>query len=124
MTSRMTDEEIIAEYDKLMAEGRELEGLVPVKARVAKDIRHVFSVRMSAKELTEISEAAAKRGMTVSDFMRQASLAAAQCALGLDAGRQATAVNAVREKARELYEAVEQLDATKKPARGRRARRG
>jgi uncharacterized protein (DUF1778 family) len=124
MTSRMTDEEIIAEYDKLMAEGRELEGLVPVKARVAKDIRHVFSVRMSAKELTEISEAAAKRGMTVSDFMRQASLAAAQGALGLDAGRQATAVNAVREKARELYEAVEQLDATKKPARGRRARRG
>jgi uncharacterized protein (DUF1778 family) len=109
MTGRKTDEEIIAEYDKLIAEGREMEGLVPVKAGVAKPVRAVYSVRMSSQELTEISKAAKQRGMTVSDFMRQASLSAAQGALDLEQGRRATALLAVREKAEELYRAVEEL---------------
>jgi len=109
MTRRKTDEEIIAEYDKLIAEGREMEGLVPVKARVAKPARAVYSVRMSSQELTQISKGAWKRAMTVSDFMRQASLAAARDELGLEAGRQEAALMAVREKARELYQAMEEL---------------
>jgi uncharacterized protein (DUF1778 family) len=110
-----TDEEIIRYYDRLRAEGRELEGLVPVKARVAKNPRAVYSVRMSSAELTEISEAAKQNDMTVSDFMRQASLAAAKGDLSLEAGKRATALHAVREKARELYEAVENLDAAAGP---------
>jgi hypothetical protein len=109
MTRRKTDEEIIAEYDKLIAEGRELEGLVPVKARVAKPVRAVYSVRMSSQELTEISRGAKQRGLTVSDFMRQASLSAAQGALGLEAGQREAALLAVREKAEELCRAVEDL---------------
>ncbi|HEU0074792.1 MAG TPA: DUF6290 family protein [Dehalococcoidia bacterium] len=109
MTRRETDEEIIAEYDKLLAEGREMEGLVPVKARVAKPVRAVYSVRMSSQELTQISKAARQRAMTVSDFMRQASLAAARDELDLEAGRQEAAFLAVREKARELYQAMEEL---------------
>lgn len=106
-----TDEEIALYYERLRAEGRELEGLVPRKARVAKNPRAVFSVRLSHQELTEIVKAARERSLTVSDFMRQASLAAAKRELSLEAGRQATALHAVREKAHELYEAVENLDA-------------
>ena len=109
MTTQKTDEEVIAEYDKLMAEGKELEGLVPVKARVAKPVRAVYSVRMSSPELTAISEAAKQRGVTVSEFMRLAAIAAASDQVDLAVGEQATALLAVREKARELYEAVEKL---------------
>ena len=102
--------ELVREAEAFKDTERELEGLVPVKARVAKPVRAVYSVRMSSAELTQISEAARRRGITVSDFMRQASLAAASSERGLDAGKQATALLAVREKARELYEAVEMLD--------------
>jgi hypothetical protein len=87
-----------------------IKGLRPVKARVAKDVRHVFSVRMTARELTEIAEAARQRGMTISDFMRQASIAAIKGEVAIDAGKHATELHALREKARELYEAVEKLD--------------
>jgi uncharacterized protein (DUF1778 family) len=102
-------EEMIREAEEVKDTERELEGLVPVKARVAKPVRAVYSVRMSSAELTEISVAAKNRGLTVSDFMRRASLAAAQGELGLDAGKREADVLAVREKALELYEAVERL---------------
>jgi hypothetical protein len=104
-----TDEEIRAYYEKLRAEGRELEGLVPVKARVAKNPRAVYSVRLSFAELSEIESAAKKHGLSISEFMRQASLAAASGEQDLAAGERASTVHAVREKARELYEAVEKL---------------
>jgi len=110
MTERMTDDEIIAEYDKLFAEGKEMEGLVPVKAGVSKDPRSVFSVRLRFGELSEIMKAAEANALTISEFMRQASLSAARGELDLKAGEQAQALLAVREKARELYEAVEKLD--------------
>jgi uncharacterized protein (DUF1778 family) len=102
-------EEMVREAEVVKDTEAELEGLVPVKARVAKPVRAVYSVRMSSQELTEISKAAKQRGMTVSDFMRQASLSAAQGALDLEQGRRATALLAVREKAEELYRAVEEL---------------
>jgi uncharacterized protein (DUF1778 family) len=110
MKKRPTLDELAAEFEKRMAEGRELEGLVPVKARVAKPVRHVYSVRMSGKELTDISKAAEARGMTTSDFMRKAALAAVEGQLDLEAGEHRSAIMAVREKARELYEAVEKLE--------------
>lgn len=102
-------EEIVREAEAVKDTEQEVEGLVPVKARVSKSVRAVYSVRMSSPELTEVSRAARQRGLTVSDFMRQASLAAAHGELGLEAGRQEAALMAVREKARELYEAVEDL---------------
>ena len=104
-------EEMVREAEAVKDTEREIEGLVPVKARVSRPVRAVYSVRMNSAELTEISEAAKQNDMTVSDFMRQASLAAAKGELSLDAGKRATALHAVREKARELYEAVEGLDA-------------
>ncbi len=93
-----------------MAEGKELEGLVPVKARVSRDPRSVYSVRLRFEELDEIAKAAKERGVTISEFMRLASLSAARGYVDLRAGEQAQALQAVREKARELYEAVEKLD--------------
>ena len=110
MMSRMSDDEIAAEYDQLMAEGKELDGLVPVRARVSKDPRSVYSVRLRFGELSEIIKAAEARGLTTSEFMRQASLSAARGYVDLRAGEQAQALLAVREKARELYEAVEKLE--------------
>jgi len=110
MSTNQSDDEIAAEFDKRFAEGREMEGLVPVKAKVSKDPRSVFSVRLRFGELSEISKAAETRGMTISEFMRQASLAAARGEVDLRAGERAQTLLAVREKARELYEAVEKLD--------------
>jgi hypothetical protein len=102
-------EEMALEAEAVKDTEAEIEGLVPVKGRPAKPVRAVYSVRMSSQELTQISEAARRRAMTVSNFMRQASLAAVRDELALDAGRQEAALMAVREKARELYQAVEDL---------------
>jgi uncharacterized protein (DUF1778 family) len=114
-------EEMVREAEAVKDTEKEIEGLIPVRARLAKPVRHVFSLRMSAQEITEIFEAAKQRGMTMSDFMRQASLAAVHGERSLEAGQQATALHAVREKARELYEAVEKLD-SKEPKLPRSAR--
>lgn len=103
-------EEMAREAEEVKDTERELEGLVPVKARVARPVRSVYSVRMSSQELSQISAAAKRRGITVSDFMRQASLAAAQGALDLEAGQRESAILAVREKTQELYRAVQELD--------------
>jgi uncharacterized protein (DUF1778 family) len=102
-------EEMAREAESVKDTEAEIEGLVAVKARVAKPVRAVYSVRMSSPELAQISKAAKLQGLTVSDFMRQASLSAAEGALGLESGRQQAMLLAVREKARELYEATEGL---------------
>ena len=103
-------EEMAREAEAVKDTEAELEGLVPVKARVSKDPRSVYSVRLRFGELSEIIGAAKQRGVTTSEFMRLASLAAARGYLDLKAGEQAQALLAVREKARELYEAVEKLE--------------
>lgn len=79
----MNNEELARQYDERLAEGREFDGLVPVKARVAKDVRATTSVRLTPAELTEIVAAAKKRDLTMSDFIRQAALAAARGELDL-----------------------------------------
>src|SRR5687768_18561375 len=107
-------EDMVREAEEFKDTERELEGLVPVKARVANPVRHVYSVRMSGKELTEIGRAADSRGMTISEFMRQAAMAAVQGDLDLKVGEHRAALLAVRERARELYEAVEKLEAPAK----------
>ncbi len=101
--------EMAEEAEEVKDTERELEGLVPVKARVAKNPRAVYSVRLSFEELSRIEKAAKQRGLSISEFMRQASLAAANGEQDLAAGEQAAAVLAVREKARDLYNAVEKL---------------
>jgi hypothetical protein len=103
-------DEMVREAEEFMGTDRELEGLVPVKARVANPVRHVYSVRMSGKELDEISDAAKARGMTTSEFMRKAAMAAVHGELDLNAEEHRAALHAVRERAKELYEAVEKLE--------------
>jgi len=66
----------------------------------------MFSLRMTGEELTRIAEAARARGMTVSDFIRRASLAAID---DQDAAEKATALGEAKEKARELSEALNRL---------------
>ena len=110
MKDRQSDDEIAAEFDRLFAEGKEMEGFERVTARVSKDPRAVFSIRLRSKELSEIAKAAEANSLTISEFMRQASLSAARGEVDLKYGEQAQALLAVREKARELYEAVEKLE--------------
>jgi hypothetical protein len=107
-------EEIANEYDKMKEAGTELDNLVPVKARVAKDLRAVFSFRLSPAELTEIAAAARSRKRSISDFIRTAALAASRDELDLGAGDQAAALLEVRQKTRELSESVSRLTSPKK----------
>jgi uncharacterized protein (DUF1778 family) len=104
-----TYKEMVREAEQVKDTEGELEGLVPVKALVTKNVRHVFSLRIGAQELTEISQAAKERGISISDFMRQASLAAVHGELDLKAGKQATILQEVRKKTRELAEALNKL---------------
>ncbi|HEX5370194.1 MAG TPA: hypothetical protein VFY10_12335 [Dehalococcoidia bacterium] len=106
---RKTYEEMVQEAEAFKDTDREIEGLVPVKANVSKNPRSVFSVRLNFGELGRIEEAAKARGLTISEFMRQASLAAANGEQDLAPGEHTAAVLAVREKARDLYNAVEKL---------------
>jgi uncharacterized protein (DUF1778 family) len=100
-------DDIAREYDAMKEAGTELDNLAPVEARVASNVRAVFSLRLSPEELGQISRAAKKRGMSVSDFLRQAGLAAAQNALDIDAGEQAIVLQKVKEQVRLLSETVE-----------------
>jgi len=104
-----TREEWAQHFEDLKAQGRELEGLVPVAARVAKNPDTVYSTRYSKQEIALIRDAARKRGLTASAFIRSAALAAAAGELDLAAGDKAAALGEVREKARDLAAAVERL---------------
>lgn len=100
-------DEIAREYDAMKEAGTDLDNLVPVEARVASNARAVFSLRLSPEELNQISRAAKKRGLNVSDFLRQAGLAAAQGALDMEPGEQAIVLQKIREQVRLLSETLE-----------------
>lgn len=81
-----------AEMDALRHTGQELDGLVRVNARVAKNPRAVVSVRMSPEELSEIVSAAGAIDQNVSEFIREAALKQALAVkTGADQARQALA---------------------------------
>lgn len=66
---------------------------------------HIFSVRFSPEEMERIDEAAEAQGITMTELIRSAALAAA------DSG-QVGALKEIEEKARELTEAVSKLRAS------------
>jgi hypothetical protein len=103
-------EEMAREAEAVKDTEAELEGLVPVKARVSKDPRSVYSVRLRFGELSEIIKAAEARGLTTSEFMRQASLSVARGDVDLQAGEQREALLMIRESTEQLYQALEKLD--------------
>ena len=78
----------------------------PIKMRKRGTVSTMFSLRIPAKELMEIGDAARMRGMTVSEFIRKASLAAAH---DEDENDRAVAIGAAKAKAKELAEALSQL---------------
>jgi hypothetical protein len=68
----------------------------------------VFSVRLSRHEVEEFSAAARARKMNLSEFLRAAAQAVAQGDVDVS---KAEAVGEVKEKARQLNEAIERLTA-------------
>ncbi len=96
------------EMDQLMKNDDLNQQLVTVKATVAKNASHVFSVRLSAQDLTKFVQAAQDQGMTVSEFLRNAGLSA------ISEKRDLTSAAKLRElqkRAEELTRAIEQLTA-------------
>jgi uncharacterized protein (DUF1778 family) len=75
-----------------------------VAATVLKSPRSVFSLKLGDDELDEIAEAAEASGQSVGAFIRDAALERAR-----GRNRGGTRLRIVREKARELTEAVNRL---------------
>jgi hypothetical protein len=71
MTNEKKVEALVEQYKAGIGN---VEGLEPVRARMTRAPRHVFSLRIGADELDTIAEAAEKRGISVGDFIRQAAL--------------------------------------------------
>ena len=106
---RKTAQELAKHYDDLFAQGKELEGLVPVAMKVSPNPDTIYSTRYSRDEIALIRQAAKKQSITASAFIRTAALAAAAGQLNLAAGEKAAKLGKVRKQARELAEAVEAL---------------
>jgi hypothetical protein len=104
-----SEEETIRHYEELRRQGKELDNLVPVKARVSPDAGIVFSIRFSGDEFRKIEDKAKEKRMKVSAFIRTAALSAAVGDLDLKAGEHQSTVQDVRKKARELAKSVERL---------------
>ena len=71
MTAEDRIHELALHYESRMGK---VDDLRPVKARVARQVRNVFSLRIGAGELDAIADAAERRGVSVGDFIRQAAL--------------------------------------------------
>jgi uncharacterized protein (DUF1778 family) len=76
MTNKI-DEEIIAEWAEQRRQGTEMEGLVPVTARVTKNPMTIYSVRFSEPEMQLIEAQADREQKRLSVFIREAALKAA-----------------------------------------------
>lgn len=95
-------EELAQEAERLIDD--DLADWSPVKVRIAKNVKHVYSFRVGAEELDEIADAAEAAGRDLSAFIREAALNEAR---RRKAG--GSAVDEVRKKAEELAEAVQRL---------------
>src|SRR6266545_2283080 len=76
---RLTPEyqELLDYYEEKRRTGTEMEGLVPVNAKVAKNPGAIFSVRFNMGELGVVEKAAQAKGMKLGAFIREAALSAA-----------------------------------------------
>ena len=104
MTER--DEAIIEDMERQIAEGKELEGYVPIKGRISKNLSVTFAIRLSREEMELFSAAAQTRGTSLADLMRNATRAAIAGDLNVE---RAMAQAAVLEKVRELAQAYDAL---------------
>ena len=102
-------EDMVREVESVKDTEAELEGLVPVRARVSPNLGVVYSLRLSRDEMNRISEAASKRGKKISEFLRMAALAAAEEDSNLGQEERASVLQSAREKAQDLAETLNQL---------------
>jgi hypothetical protein len=92
-----------AEEDALEGTGREMEGLEgPVPAIVKKNADFVYSLRLTGDDLAELQRAAARKGMKISQVIRNGALEYAR-------KEESPAAEEVRAKIRELAEAASRL---------------
>jgi uncharacterized protein (DUF1778 family) len=99
--------DLAKEADAARKAGIELEGLTPIRAHIAKEVRAVFSLRLSPSELSLVSTAAKARGQKVGDFVRLAALAAARGEISVDSIEQTIALDELRDKVLDLVDTVE-----------------
>jgi hypothetical protein len=102
-------DEVVREAEAFKDTQQEIEGLVPVRARLSENPGVVYSLRLSRAEMDRISEAAGRQGVKVSAFLRMAALAAAEQAISPEEAAKAAALQEVREKTRDLADAVSRL---------------
>ena len=118
---RMSYDELAAYYEQRHREGRDFEGLVPVKAKVAKDFSSVFSVRFKAGELAAVERAAKARKTTIGAFIREVALSAAAADAATSSEGKVELAPSEQET---LFQALRQVIATKPETKpSRRARR-
>jgi hypothetical protein len=98
-----TRNELRQEAEAVKGTSREIEGLVPVDLVVKQNADIVFSVRFTQDEMTQLREAAQRRGIKLSELVREGALAAAASAHGKPSGRDAAV-----ERARQFVEAAAQ----------------
>lgn len=122
MTSEfVTDKEIREYYEEKRRKGEEMKGLVPVKAKVAKEIGWVFSVRFSEAELSAVEQAADQKGMRTGAYIRDAALRAAVGDMSEAAGPKVDLTPSQQET---LFQALRQVISSKPETKpSRRARR-
>lgn len=101
-----SDEAIIKDLEKAIEEGRELENAHPIPVRKSRKLTVTFAVRLSSEEQRDFSRAAEARGMSLADFMRNATRAAASGELDISAAQN---IDKARKAARELSDALSHL---------------
>jgi hypothetical protein len=107
-TDEIDDAEIIARHERDLAAGRPLDGFVPIKGTVSKNLTFGTSVRFPPDEFSRYTEFARNRGMTLSAFLR----AAAEAALSSESDvERIAAIQEARQKASELQEALDRASA-------------
>jgi uncharacterized protein (DUF1778 family) len=77
MAEHDPDQNIIDEIERQIAAGTDLEGLTPVSAKPARNPRAVVSIRVPPDAFEIVAQAAEHRGVSVSEFFRDAAMSAA-----------------------------------------------
>jgi hypothetical protein len=72
-----TREELRREAEAIKGTEKEIEGLVPVKAKISPNLEIVYSLRLSEGEMSFIRNAAKRRGIKMSDLVREGAMNAA-----------------------------------------------
>jgi hypothetical protein len=74
---RESYEEAVRKAEAVKDTEAEIEGLVPVRARIKKNADTIYSLRFTSDEMTFLREAAESRGMKLSELIREGAMGAA-----------------------------------------------